>query len=161
MSEQLTNDTDLRVDVTVDASIERTFATFTERTHEWWPSMYRLGGAERTHLQIEAVEGGRWFEVGTDGSTCDWGRVLAWEPPRRVALGWQITPSFGPESDPDRASRIDVRLVPEGVERTRVTLVHSGFERHGEGWELVRQGVDGNGGWPGILVTFASVAAAV
>lgn len=137
-TEQHTNSQDLRVELVVGAPPEQAFAVFTERIDEWWPRSYRLGQLERTGLRLEPHVGGHWYEVSRDDSTTPWGNVLAWKPPAHVALGWQITPGFAPESNPERASRVDVHFVADGAGQTRVTLVHSGFERHGDGWESAR-----------------------
>lgn len=88
---------------------------------------------------------------------CDWGRVLVWEPPQRLVLAWQIGVGFVPEPDPERASRVEIRFVEDGPARTTVTLVHSDFERHGEGWESMRDGVAHEGGWPGVLEAYAKL----
>jgi uncharacterized protein YndB with AHSA1/START domain len=153
-------DTDVRVEVVVDAPIERAFAVFVEQCDDWWPRLYRLSEAERTDVRIEPNEGGRWFEVNADGGTCDWGQVRVWDPPGHVQLSWQIDVTFAPELDPARASTVDVRFAPDGAERTLVTLVHTDLERHGDGWESMRESVAAQGGWPGILDAYAAVAAA-
>lgn len=152
-------DTDVRVSIDVNAPMERTFQVFTERVATWWPAAYRLGGSDWVDVVIEPRVGGRWFEVADDGADCDWGRVLAWDPPNHVALSWQIGVRFEAQSDPELASRVDVQFVADGPDRTTVTLVHSDFEKHGEGWEGMRGGVAHEGGWPGILTAFAGAAA--
>ena len=157
---QQASSTDVRVEITVNAPVERAFRVFTERCDSWWPRVYRLGSSERAALVIEPHESGRWYERGADGAECDWGRVLVWEPPHRLALAWQIGVGFKSETDPGRASRVDVQFTADGEARTIVTLVHSDIERHGEGWESLREGVAHQGGWPGILAEFAGVAAA-
>lgn len=149
----------VRATVTVDAPIERAFQVFTERCDAWWPRSHRLGQAERIDVVLEARAGGRWYECTADGRQCDWGKVLAWHPPNRLSLSWQIAIGFVPEPDPDRASRVDVTFVEAGPARTAVTVVHSEFERHGEGWESMRQGVSREGGWPGILPAYAELIA--
>jgi uncharacterized protein YndB with AHSA1/START domain len=152
--------TDVRVEATVEAPIAHAFEVFTTRCDSWWPRAYRLGQSERSDVVIEPRVGGRWYEHGADGSECDWGQVLAWEPPHHLALSWQIGVNWAPEPDPARASRVDVRFVADGPTRTTVTVVHSDFERHGPGWESMRDGVAHEGGWPGILATYAEVARA-
>jgi hypothetical protein len=66
---------------TVDAPVEQVFRTFTDGFGSWWPAQYHIGQADMATGVLEPREGGRWYEQGTDGSECDWGRVLAWEPP--------------------------------------------------------------------------------
>ncbi|HEY2637876.1 MAG TPA: SRPBCC domain-containing protein, partial [Solirubrobacteraceae bacterium] len=94
---------------------------------------------------------------GVDGSVCRWARVLAYEPPGRVVFSWDISPYWQIETDPDRASEVEVRFVAEGTDRTRVVLEHRHLERHGDGWDGVRDSVDGDAGWPLYLQRFAAV----
>jgi uncharacterized protein YndB with AHSA1/START domain len=156
MTEQ-TAATDVRVAVHVDAAPEQAFRTFVERGDDWWPGVYRLGEAERTDLRIEPRAGGRWYEETADGARCDWGRVLAWEPPGAVALSWQISPRFAAESDPERASRVDVTFAAAG-DGTIVSLVHHELERHGEEWPALRESLAAEGGWPGVMAAYAALA---
>lgn len=149
----------VRAVATVEAPIERAFQVFTQRCDAWWPRPYRLGQTERIDVVLEPRAGGRWYERTADGKECDWGKVLAWHPPDRSALSWQIGLGFVPEPDPQRASRVDVTFVEAGPARTTVTVVHSEFERHGEGWEAMQEGVSGEGGWPGILPGYAELIA--
>jgi uncharacterized protein YndB with AHSA1/START domain len=151
---------DVRVEVTVEAPIERAFAVFREQVDSWWPRAYRLGESERADVVLEPRAGGRWYEQLVDGTQYDWGQVLAWDAPDHLVLSWQIAPNFTPEADAERASRVDVRFAADGAERTVVTMVHSEFERHGEGWESMREGVAHEGGWPGIMAAYAELAAA-
>ncbi|NIR45947.1 MAG: ATPase [Gemmatimonadetes bacterium] len=149
--------TEVRVSVTVEAPIERAFEVFAERGDDWWPRSYGLGEWERSDLILEPREGGRWYERASDGRECDWGRVLEWDPPHHLVLSWQIGVGFVPEPNPQRASRVDITFVAEGSDRTKVTLVHSKLERHGEGWESMRDSVGGEGGWPGLLDAYAEL----
>jgi uncharacterized protein YndB with AHSA1/START domain len=148
----------VRVSVTVEAPIDRAFQVFTEQCDAWWPRSHRLGEAERIGVVLEPRIGGHWYEQTKDGKACDWGRVLAWDPPEHLVLSWQIGVGFVPEPDPERASRVDVSFEAVRPDATKVTVVHSDFERHGEGWEAMREGVSNEGGWPGILPAYAKVA---
>ena len=56
----------------------------------WWPPAYTIGKSPMKSIVIEPRVGGRWFEVGEDGSECQWGDVLIWDPPHRLALAWPI-----------------------------------------------------------------------
>ncbi len=154
-----TKSTQVQVEIIVKASVEKSFKTFTERCHDWWPKEYKLGEAERTDIVVESHVDGRWYEKGSDGSECLWGKVLAWDPPNHLAFSWQIKPNFTPEPDPERASRVDIRFRENGPASTTITLVHSDFERHGEGWEAMRDSVAHKGGWQEILKQFSNIAA--
>jgi uncharacterized protein YndB with AHSA1/START domain len=72
--------------VTVSVPVDRAFRVFTDSIHTWWPPQYHIGQADMAQAILEPREGGRWYEQGTDGSQCDWGRVLAWEPPNRLVV---------------------------------------------------------------------------
>ncbi len=159
MASTQTDQASVRVEITVQAPIERSFSVFTERVDAWWPRAYRLGETERVDVRIEPYVGGRWYERTQDGQECDWGRVLAWEPPHHLVLSWQIGVGFRPQPDPNLASRVEVWFAADGPNATTVILIHSQFERHGEGWPSMRNGVAHEGGWPGILTTFANLVA--
>jgi uncharacterized protein YndB with AHSA1/START domain len=148
----------VHVRVTVDVPIEHAFSVFTGQCDRWWPPTYRLSRGTGSPVLIEPHIGGRWYEAPSDGPECDWGKVLEWDPPRRVTLSWQITPEFGPQTDEQQASRVEVRFEREGPNRTTVTLVHSEIERHGDGCEAMLKAV--SSAWPGIMETYAKVAAA-
>ena len=85
--------------------------------------------------------------------------MLAYEPPARLLLSWQLDGEFELDPDESRASQVEVTFTPEG-DGTRVELVHSGFDRRGEGGEEVAKGVSGEGGWGTLLARYAEVAQA-
>ena len=58
-----------------------------------------------------------------------------------------------------RTSEVEVRFLAEAPSRTRVELEHRQLDRHGDGWEGLRAGVDSGDGWPLYLHRFAEVAA--
>ncbi|MGH3971554.1 MAG: SRPBCC family protein, partial [Mycobacterium sp.] len=76
--------------VSVPLSPVRAFELFTMRMTDFWPKEHSIGNAEIAEVVLEPRSGGRWFERGIDGSECQWGRIAAWEPPRKVVLLWQI-----------------------------------------------------------------------
>ena len=102
---------------------------------------------------MEPRVGGRWFERGEDGSECEWGRVLAWEPPARLVLAWQVDAQW--RFDPDFITEVEVRFIPEG-DATRVELEHRNIERFGAQAEATRSALDSPDGWSGLLERFAA-----
>ena len=144
--------------VTVHAPIAVAFDVFTTRFDTWWPRSHHIAETDMAEARIEPEVGGRWYEVGVDGSECEWGRVLAYDPPNHVAWSWHLTRGFTYDPDPERASRVDVRFTAISASETRVELTHSQLDRHGASWEEVRDGVGGEGGWPGLLDIFAAAA---
>jgi uncharacterized protein YndB with AHSA1/START domain len=159
MSTQAT-ETSVRATMVVEAPIERAFSVFTEGIGSWFPSEYNLLDVDIAERVFEPRVGGHVYDRGTDGSECHWGRVLAYEPPNRVVISWDISPQWQIEADPEKTSEVDVRFVPEAPERTRVELEHRHLDRHGDGWEQIRESIGGEGGWPFCLRTFAEHLAA-
>jgi hypothetical protein len=84
---------------------------------------------------------------------------LAYEPPDRVVFSWDISPHWRLEDDPERASEVEVRFIGETPDRTRVELEHRELDRHGEGWEGLRAGVEAPEGWPLYLNRYAEAVA--
>jgi uncharacterized protein YndB with AHSA1/START domain len=149
---------DVRKEITVEASAKRAFEVFTTHFDSWWPRSHHIGGGEMAAAVIEPRTGGRWYERTADGTECDWGRVLAWEPPTRLVLTWEISPEF--TRDENRASEVEVRFVPLTPDRTRVELIHSKLDVYGEAGAQVRSTVDSDGGWGALLALFGAELAA-
>ena len=76
---------DLYGHATVGMAVEEAFTFFTESIGRWWPAEYHIGSSAMVDTILEPQPGGRWYERGDDGSECDWGRVLTWEPPHRTS----------------------------------------------------------------------------
>ena len=145
--------TEVRRSVLVNAGADHAFKVFTEKFVTWWPPAHHIGAAELKDVVVEPRDGGRWYEIGTDGAECEWGFVKAWEPPSRLLLAWHLNGDWDYDPDPERASEVEITFTPEDS-GTRVELVHRGFERHFTKPEQVRTGVGGEGGWGGILLGF-------
>jgi hypothetical protein len=144
--------------IVVKADVEHAFRVFTEGFDTWWPRAHHIGKKPLVKAVIELKAGGRCFGREADGTECDWGRVLVWEPPTRFVLAWHIGPKWQYEPDPAKASEVEIRFTAGAGGTTRVDLEHRHFERHGEGAGLIRTGVDGPGGWGELLQLFARTA---
>jgi len=149
--------TSVRAEVVVEAPIERAFSVFTEDFGSFKPPEHNLLGVEIAETVFEPRPGGHLYDRGVDGSECRWARVLAYEPPDRVVISWDINPQWQIETDLERTSEVEVRFISETPDRTRIELEHRNLERHGDGWQGVREGVGGEGGWPLYLERFAEL----
>jgi uncharacterized protein YndB with AHSA1/START domain len=148
-------ETTAHASIVVEAPIERAFRAFTEEFGSFKPRDHNLLEVEIAESVFETHVGGHVYDRGVDGSVCRWARVLAYEPPDRVVFSWDISPQWQIETDPERTSEVEVRFVSESPERTRVELEHRNLDRHGDGWEGVREAVDGSEGWPLYLQRYA------
>jgi uncharacterized protein YndB with AHSA1/START domain len=145
--------------VTVEVPVERAFEVFTGRFASWWPlETHHIAEKPAETAVMEPRAGGRWFERAADGSECEWGRVLAWEPPHRLVLAWHLNERWDYVPDEERSSEIEIRFIEDGPDRTRVELEHRCLERHGEGAEAIREAVSSDGGWTGLLRLFKDEA---
>lgn len=147
MSTQTANTT-VRSSIVVEASISRAFKVFTEDFGSFKPAEHNLLKVEIAETVFEPKVGGFIYDRGVDGSVCRWARVLAYEPPSRLLLSWDISPRWQVESNPLKTSEWEVRFIAETPDRTRVEIEHRNLDRHGDGWEGVRAGVAADQGWP-------------
>ena len=150
-------DTSVRTETMVEAPVEHAFKMFTDGIGSWWDPNHHLLQAELQEMVFEPFVGGNIYDRGVDGSECRWSRVLAYEPPHLVVFSWDINLRWEIEADYEKTSEIEVRFSPEGPNRTRVELEHRNLDRHGEGWEAMRDAVGSPNGWN--LEHFAEVAA--
>jgi uncharacterized protein YndB with AHSA1/START domain len=148
----------VRKTIQVKAPPEVAWRVFTEKMGTWWPlSNYKIGKARAVDAVMEPRVGGRWYERGDDGSTCNWGRVLVWEPYTRLVLTWDIDANFQP--DPALNTEIEVRFIADGKE-TRVELEHRRLDRYGARRDEMRRIFDKEGDWGRLLAMFANAAVA-
>jgi uncharacterized protein YndB with AHSA1/START domain len=150
----------VRKSITVHASREHAFRTWVDGLDSWWPRTHKIGDAEMAEAVIERRQGGRTYERGVDGSECDWGTVLVYEPPERIVISWQIDCNWHYDPDPAKGSEYEVRFIAEGPNTTRVELEHRHLERHGDGAQKLFESVNSEGGWGGLMELFAEAAAA-
>ena len=149
----------VRKQVVVEAPIERAFGVFTDRFGDFKPREHNIMRSPIAKTVFEPRVGGHIYDVAEDGSECRWARILAYEPYERVVFSWDIGPDWQLVADPDNASEVEVRFVAETPQRTRVELEHRNLDRHGPGWEAVRDGISTDQGWPLYLDRYAALLA--
>ena len=153
-----TADTAVRTSILVDAPQNLACEVFTQDMAGWWPPDHHILEGELKEMVFELKEGGRIYDVGVDGAECQWARVLAFEPPERVVISWDITPQWKLQTDLEKTSEVEFRFIPERDDRTRVELEHRHLDRHGDGWEAMRDAVGSTDGWNRGLRAFAGRA---
>ncbi len=141
------SDTSVRTSITVQAPIERAFAVFTEGIGSWWPPTHHIVEGEIAEMVFEPRVGGHVIDRTVDGRECRWARVLAYERPDRVVISWDINAQWQIETDHEKTSEVEIRFTADGPDRTLVELEHRNLDRHGEGWERMRDAVGSPGGW--------------
>jgi uncharacterized protein YndB with AHSA1/START domain len=147
----------VRKTISVKAPQEVAWRVFTEQIGSWWPlSHYKIGKAAAVDAVIEPRVGGRWYERGEDGSTCNWGSVLAWEPPTRLLLSWDINADW--QYDPALKTELEIRFIAQSQYITRVELEHRKLDRFGARRDQMREVFDKTGDWGQLLARFARLA---
>jgi uncharacterized protein YndB with AHSA1/START domain len=147
----------VRKQIVVPASQQRAFEVFTAGFGDFKPREHNLMASPIAKTVFEPRVGGHIVDIADDGSECPWARILAYEPHDRVVFSWDIGPDWQLVADPDNASEVEVRFVAESPERTRVELEHRHLDRHGPGWEAVRDGIADDAGWPLYLDRYAAL----
>jgi len=150
----------VKADVTVNVSQKKAFEVFTQQYASWVPDGQYLSPQRPTAVVIEPKADGRFFERAADGKESDWGRVRVFESPSRFVFGWHLNTNWQFVADPNQASEVEVRFIPDGPSKTRVELEHRHFDRHGDGAEGLRAAVASEGGWPLTLQAFAKACEA-
>jgi uncharacterized protein YndB with AHSA1/START domain len=140
--------------VRVSATPEHAFEVFTSGMSRWWLRTHSVNPTKSPieDVVIEPRVGGRWYERGTDGTECNWGKVLVWEPPSRLVLAWQIDARF--QSNADFSTEVEIQFRPQASGETEVTLEHRQLERYGDSAAGLQKALDG--GWQSLLDLFAS-----
>ena len=142
----------VRKQIVVETSQERAFKVFTEEFDTWWPREHKIGKAPMKKAVFETKLHGRWFEIGEDGSECNWGKVLQWDPYNKFVMAWQIDGQW--QFNPSLITEVEVTFTPETPNRTRVNLEHRNLDRFGASAEQIRRAFESEMGWPGLLERF-------
>jgi uncharacterized protein YndB with AHSA1/START domain len=140
-------DTIVRRSVIVNAPVDRAFTFFTRDIGQWWDADKHLLQEPLKQMVFEPFVGGNIIDRGIEGGESRWGTILAYEPPSHVAFSWDINLAWQIETDRSRVSEVHVTFTDEGGGRTRVDLEHRHLDRHGEGWEAMRDAVGSPNGW--------------
>ena len=146
----------VRKELVVNTSVEQAFRVFTDGIDTWWPRQHHIGKSPLKRAVIEPHADGRWYAIAEDGSECDTGKVLVWEPPRRLVMTWQITAEW--KFDPAFVTEVEVTFTPDAPGKTRVVLEHRKLEAYGAAAANVRQSIGSDTGWGLIMMNFAAAA---
>ncbi|WP_448563359.1 SRPBCC family protein [Thalassotalea ganghwensis] len=136
---------------TLTIPINQAFDLFSRQLNSWWPKEYTWSKDKLDRITIESFVGGRCTEYGPHGFQVDWGRVLAWYPPKHLSFSWQISPRREPIPDPDKASVVDIKFSKITESLTQIELIHRNFLNHGKGAEDYLEALGSKYGWPLIL----------
>ena len=147
----------VRKNVVIDAPQARVFSVFTDGIDKWWPREHHVGPTPLKQAVLEPKAGGRWYSLCEDGTEVNVGKVLVWEPPKRLVLSWQLTAEW--KYDAEFVTEVEVTFTAEGPKKTRVDLEHRNLARFGTAATATRAMFDSPGGWGLTLERFAKVAA--
>jgi uncharacterized protein YndB with AHSA1/START domain len=140
--------------VQVKAAPGRAFDLFATHMEQWWPKGRTVGKNPHVAIVLEPRVGGQWFERDAAGNETHWGKVLAWDPPSRLLLGWQLNSQW--TYDPEMLTEVELTFVPAEGGGTLVTLEHRNLERFGA--DAAKHAETLSGGWPTRLADFAHYA---
>ena len=149
MNDQATVLAPIHKSITVPVSADRAFEFYTAHVHEWWPlAKHSVGEADAIGVVFGSGVGGQIVETLADGSTHLWGTITVWDPPNRLAHSWH---AGAPQAE---ATDVQVIFTPEGADRTRVELIHTGWERRRGDAAGIRAGYES--GWGTVLGAYAT-----
>lgn len=110
----------VRQSTIVRRDVDSTFEAFVRMIGAWWPvEPLSIGRARVRDLTVDPRLGGSVYETWDDGTTVDWGEVVAWEPPGRFVMSWVHTPA---------PTEVELAFTALGPGLTRVTVEHRGWE---------------------------------
>jgi uncharacterized protein YndB with AHSA1/START domain len=145
----------IRKSIVVEAPADHAFKVFALGMGGWWLKSHSIAASGQADVVIEPFVGGRWYERGKAGEECEWGRVLHWEPPRRLVLVWSLDADW--VYRPDFHTELELTFTAEAAGRTRVVLEHRGLDAYAEAKrDAARDALDSERGWSGLLAAFAA-----
>ncbi len=147
----------VRKSVTVRASLEKAFDVFVKDMGTWWIKGHSISQSGQRTVVVEAVAGGRWYEIGNAGEECDWGRVIDCDRPNRILFAWQLNADFA--FDSQFHTEVEVHFEAKGENETAVTLEHRNLGNYGAKAADLRDVLDSDRGWGGLLASYAERAA--
>ncbi len=112
----------------VAAAPDHAFDVWTSKAGVWWPPGHTISGQQSATIVFESFPGGRVYERAPDGAEHEWGEVIVWDPPQRVAYLWHL---FFDRSD---ATHVEVTFTPSQP-GTTVRISQTGWERLGSAAE--------------------------
>jgi len=145
----------VRKSIEVELAPRDAFQLFTTDMAAWCPVTHHINSSPFVDIVVEPRAGGRWYEVGQDGSTCQWGSILAWDPPHKVVFAWGLQSDWKFSSDLSKSSEVEVRFLPMGDSATLVEFEHRYFERHAEGLKIA---TSVSQGWNVVLDNYRQLA---
>ena len=138
----------LRLSFEVSCPVDHAFDVWTAKIARWWPADHSVSGENGLLVVLEGRPGGRIFERTAAGTEHEWGEVVVWEPPSRLAYLWHL------RRDRADATEVEIRFIDRGNATTRVEIEHRGWEwlgAQGQSWRDANQG-----GWSTLLPHFAA-----
>jgi uncharacterized protein YndB with AHSA1/START domain len=139
-------------EILVAAGQAKAFQAWTTHHDAWYPRRHHIGKSPMKQAVLECKPGGRWYEIGEDGAECEWGKVLIWEPPRRLILAWQVNGQW--QYDPGFVTEVEVNFIPKEGGKTLVTLEHRNLGRFGDVAEEIRKSIGADEGWGAFMTAF-------
>ena len=141
----------VRQSVEVPVPITKAFEIFTTEATQWWPlQVHSISGERAAEVVFEPESPGRVYEIDGDGVQHEWGRILHWDPPKRLLLSWY------PGHPVSEATEVEIRFTETSDDSTLVELEHRDWEKLGSTAAMLR---DSYGkGWVGVLRLYADRA---
>jgi len=143
-------------EIEVAIPADKAFDLFAARMTDWWPADHHIGSAPIQEIVIEPRAGGRWYTRHTDGSETSTGYVVAWEPPSRLVITWQIGADW--QYHDDMVTTLELQFTEVSSDRTLVRLEHRDLEGYGPATDQMRSMFDSDDAWPKTLAAYAAEA---